>query len=126
MKCKNFLISVVITVVFGCIVLLLGYASGSPLGNFFDVFIVLIVTRWLVIAFGIIVLLLRLLKILSDNSSLVYILAGTVNMFLAVVGITLFITDQADMEWLHQSIGNLLVGFLILTDTFMLRAVVKH
>ena len=125
MKFKNFYISVVIAIAFAGIVLLLIYPSDSPLGTFFEAVIVLMVMYYLAIAYGILLLLLRLFRFLKGNRSLIYVLAGTLNIFLAIVGITLFATDQADQEWLHKSIANLFVGFLILSDTFFLRERVR-
>ena len=122
MKGRNFLIAVAITLAFACIVLLLFHPSHSPLGGFFDVFIILIVTYYIAIVSGIVAILLRILKAFKDNSRLIYVFAGTLNIFLAIVGITLFMTDRADIEWLHKAIANLLVGFLILADAFLLQA----
>jgi hypothetical protein len=121
MKGKKLFISVVITLIFAGTILLLLYPGGSPLGNLFDVFFLLIVTHYLALGYGLLVLILRILRILKNNGLLVYLLAGTLNIFLAVVGICMFIMDQADIDWMHNSIGNLMVGFLIISDALLLK-----
>lgn len=126
MKNKNLVIAVVITLLFACTVLLLFHPSRSPLGSFFDVFTILIVTHYIAIAIGVVVLLLRIMKIIRNNSMLIYVLVGTLNVFLAITGITLFVADHADMEWLHKCLGNLLVGFIILCDSFFFPEQIKQ
>jgi hypothetical protein len=119
MKTKNFLISLLITLTAACIVFLLFYPSGSPLGNLFDSFFILIIMHYAGIGYGILVLLSRILKFLRNNS-LLYLLAGTLNIFLALIGFFLFAFHLADMEWLHKCIGNLAIGFFIFSDVFIL------
>lgn len=125
MKSKNLLISVAITLAFACMILFLVYPSNSPLGDLFDAFIVLIAVRYIAIGYGVLMLLLRVVKVLKDNQLLIYILAGTLNIFLAIVGFALYFTGMADLDWLHQSTVNLLVGFLILADTFFIESRLK-
>lgn len=120
MKAKNLLYSVGITLAAGCLLLLLFYPGGSPLGNLFDLFILLIILHYVGIGYAILALLLRMLKFFRIDSIL-YLLAGSFNVFFAMVGIALFAANLANKEWLHNCIGNLSIGFLIFADAFFPR-----
>lgn len=125
MKAKNIIVSVGITLTFACLVLLLFYPSGSPLGNLFSIFFILIIMHYVALVYGVLVLCMRLFKLLKNNELLVYLLAGTINVFLSIAGITLYSIDQADDEWLKKCLLNLLIGVLIVGDGLVYKNNVK-
>jgi hypothetical protein len=119
---KNLIVSILILSACICMAFLLFYPGSSGLGNFFNLAVLLIFTYYLAVGGGIILLLLRVLKWLKDKYSLIYILTGAFNLFLACVGICLYFMHKAGIDWLHNSLGNLFVAFLVLTDVFILPA----
>lgn len=117
---KNLIFSFLILLLYISIALLLFYPGTSGLGDFFNLSVLLIFTYYIAIGGGILLLLLRVLKWLKDKYALVYILCGVVNLFLAFTGICMYLLNKADMDWLHNSIGNLFIGFLLLCDVFII------
>jgi hypothetical protein len=109
--------------------ILVGYALGifivfypgtTGLGAFFNLAVLLIFTYYIALSAGVILLLFRLFKWIKNKYSLIYILLGILNLGLAFIGIILYFLSKADMSWLHKSIGNLFVGFIIFSDVFLL------
>jgi hypothetical protein len=109
--------------------ILVGYALGifivfypgtTGLGAFFNLAVLLIFTYYIALSAGVILLLFRLFKWIKNKYSLIYILLGILNLGLAFIGIILYFLSKADMSWLHKSIGNLFVGFIIFSDVFPL------
>jgi hypothetical protein len=119
-KYKNLGIALGILAVYIVTAAVLFYPGSTGLGTFFNFSVLLILTYNIAIAAGIVLLLLRLLKWYKDKLSLIYILTGTLNIFLAFSGFVLYFFEKADMAWLHNSIGNLFIGFLMYADIFFL------
>jgi hypothetical protein len=119
-KYKNLAAAFAILAVYIVIVALLFYPGSAGLGGYFNLSVLLIFTYYIAITTGIVLLLLRLFKWYKDRFSLIYILAGTLNLCLAFAGFVLYYVGKADMTWLHNSFGNLFIGFLFFADTFIL------
>ncbi len=114
---KNFLISSGVIAGYISIIFLLFYGNNNGLGKSFGVAVIYIITRNVVLVVGGIVLLSRIFKLIKKNTHLFYVLIGTVNLSVGILCIFLYFLQQADMQWLNKCLLNLLVGFLIVSDT---------
>lgn len=54
---------------------------------------------------------------------MIYVLFGTLNLLIGLLGVILYFRKIADMQWLHKSLLNLLVGVLMIVDSFLLKYV---
>ncbi len=117
---RSFLISLAIIAAYISIILLLFYGNNNGLGKSFGVAVIYIITRNVVLVVGGIVLLARIFKLIKSNTHLIYILIGTVNLSVGILSIVLYFLQQADMQWLNKCLLNLLLGFLIVSDTIFL------
>lgn len=119
-KYRSFLISLAIIAAYISIIFLLFYGNNNGLGKSFGVAVIYIITRNVVLVVGGIVLLSRIFKLIKSNTHLIYILIGTVNLSVGILSIVLYFLQQADMQWLNKCLLNLLLGFLIVSDTIFL------
>lgn len=119
-KYKNLVASILFLAAYMIIAVLLFYPGSTGLGDFFNLSVLLIFTYYLAISAGILLLLLRLIKWFKDRYSFIYVLVGVLNLSLACTGFVLYYFEKADTAWLHNSIGNLFIGFLIFADIFIL------
>jgi hypothetical protein len=114
----NLLVSLCAICIWTAVSFILFYPGTNGLGSSFSVVVIYIVTAYVFLATGILLLLLRLTNLIKGNSSLLYILTGSVNFCAGILAIGLFFTHDADMTLLHRSLLNLLIGFLMLADVF--------
>lgn len=119
----NFAYSFLIIAIWTSIVLLyLGPKSNSILDNTFVMFLL---TRYFGLWSGAAVLLLRLLCIIKNKYSFIYIFFGSLNGTLGILSFVLFAFKQLDNNFLHMFILNLSIGLIIFTDIFFLNIICK-
>ena len=116
---RNLLISIVILFIVVIITMLFFYPSPNHLGKGFDLAIVFIYSRNVLLGAGFLAILLRLFRVFS-NYSLWYIMPGVFNLSIGIIGILLYILGEAELSWLNKCLVNLLLGFVMLTDTLFL------
>lgn len=90
------------------------------MGRAFNLAIMYILTRNFALYGGFAVLLLRLLTVIKSNTNVLYIFMGTLNLIVGILCVILYYLSLADLPWLHNCLLNLLVGFVILADTFFI------
>ena len=96
------------------------YPATNGLGKGFNVVIMYMITAYIALVSGVLMLFLRLLRILKNNNSVVYILVGVLNAVAGILTVVLYMSHNVDLSWLNKCLLNLLAGFLILTDVFIL------
>lgn len=96
------------------------YPATNGMGRAFNLAIMYILTRNFALYGGLAVLLLRLLTVIKSNTNVLYIFMGTLNLIVGIFCIILYYLSLADLPWLHDCLLNLLIGFVILTDTFII------
>ena len=119
-KYHNLLLSCGIIVLSTIAILFLYYPSSSDLGPKFGVSIIYILISYTVLPLGIFVLILRLFRLLKKNTGLIYIFLGIINLFIGLLAVYLFFTGIVEMSWLNRCFLNLLVGFVIISDAFII------
>ena len=115
--------SLILIALLSCAIVLVFYPGNSELGPDFNVFVISLFIRYLVLWGGIGIILLRLIGIIKKNNNLVYIFLGTFNLCLGVFGWILYIKNEMVITFLHKSILNLFVGVIILIDVFLLKTI---
>src|SRR5688572_29634796 len=96
------------------------YPATNGMGRAFNVAIMYILTRNFALYGGVVVLLLRLLTVIKSNTNFLYILMGILNLFVGILCVILYYFSLADLPWLHDCLLNLLIGFVMLADTFII------
>jgi hypothetical protein len=119
-KHNNILISCAIVCLFAGLIFLLFYPSTSELGRTFTVAIIYILVRNFALGAGLFALSIRLTRLLKKNDSILYILCGVLNVAIGLVCVFLYFNKEAELQWLHKYLLNLLIGTLIIVDTFFL------
>lgn len=112
----NLAYSLLIIALWAAIVLFyLGPKSNSILDNTFVMFLL---TRYVGLWSGIIVLLLRLLRVIKDKHSFIYVFIGLLNIGLGILSIVLFAINKMNIPLFHMFILNLSIGVIIYIDIF--------
>jgi hypothetical protein len=114
--CKNILISFFIIGLYTWLLFIYFYPSKSELGESFGVIIMYTITRYSALICGAGVLILRFLKIIESPSALLYQFFAIFNILLGLLGIYFFLFQHWILLWLHESLLNLLMGAIILSD----------
>lgn len=89
-------------------------------------FIMFLLTRYFGLWSGVVVLLLRLLRIIKNKQSFIYIFIGLLNTSLGVLGIFLSTFKQVNIDLLHMFIFNLSIGLIIFIDILFLKIILNH
>jgi len=112
------ILSFCILTAFACLLFLFYFKDGG-LGKGFSISIIYMWTRQFALYGAPLVILLRVIKVLS-NSSFVYILTGLLNFTVGLVIIILYTNNLAERTWLQQYLWNLIIGVIMLLDTFII------
>jgi hypothetical protein len=78
-------------------------------------------TRYFCLICGILVIILRLLKIIGDPFSLTYLTFLIINIILGLLGIYFFVFQYSTLSWLHDSLLNLLIGVIMIADGMLMK-----
>ena len=89
-------------------------------------FVMFLLTRYFGLWSGLGVLLLRLLQIIKDNKSFIYIFVGLLNVSLGISGVYFYSIEYANTDLLHMFIVNLTIGLIIFTDIFFLDIILNN
>ena len=119
-KYHNLSLSCGIIVLSTIAILLMYYPSPGDFGPKFGVSIIYILISNTVLPMGVFVLVLRLIRVLKKNTGLIYIFLGIINLFIGLLAIYLFFAGTVEMSWLNRCFLNLLVGFVIISDAFII------
>lgn len=95
---------------------LLFYPATNGLGDLFTVSVMFVITQYTMLIAGIVVLLLRLLKVIKSGRSFLATLTMEANIIIALFSILLYSLHKTDLVWLNRSMLNLLIGVLLLAD----------
>jgi hypothetical protein len=120
-KTGNLLISLLVICVVALLAFVMYYPDESTLGPYFGLSVVYMAIRYVAVTAGCIALLLRLVKLWKDNGNFLYLLLGTLNIAIAAISISLYFIQAGTVEWLNKSLFNLLIGVLIVFDSFVLQ-----
>src|SRR4051812_24467848 len=72
-----------------------------------------IMMRYVLLALAPVVFLLYIARLIKSDH-LLFILTAVANMAIGVTAVSLYLIDRSDLQWLHQCLINLLIGFLLL------------
>jgi hypothetical protein len=115
---RNLLLSILTVIGSMAVSLLVFYPSTSNLGEGFTVAIFYTISRYLFIGAGILVFLLRILRVVK-KSSYWYIMPAVFNLFIGGLAIFLYFSGKAELSWLNACLINLLIGFVMMADTYL-------
>jgi hypothetical protein len=118
-KYFNLYIACAITGIATLLAILLFYKDTNGMGKWFTLSILYMYARYAFLVIGTLLLLGRVLKLIKRPYALGYILAGVVNIFVALVAVVLYFSTGSDVAWLNACLLNLLVGVLIMADFFL-------
>lgn len=122
-KYQNLFVSLAIIMGSTSICVMIFYPSTSELGKGFSIGVIYMLTLYFALISGVIFLVSRLLRLFKWSDSMIYVLFGTLNLLIGLLGVILYFRKIADMQWLHKSLLNLLVGVLMIVDSFLLKYV---
>jgi hypothetical protein len=74
---------------------------------------------------GLLMLALRIFKVIT-RANFLYTFLGTANMMLGLSGVYFYILGKINMIGLHDTIPNLFVGVVVLTDIFLFESIFKN
>ena len=80
---------------------------------------VYIIARYAFLGLAAVFFLLRLLTNLVQKDNLILIFTAIANMAIGISAVIMYFTDQSDIQWLHQCLINLLIGFLLLVTAYI-------
>ena len=116
---KNFFFSWAIIIAYACLLFLLFYPANSPLGKSFAIVVVYMATAYGALVLGIVLLLIRLLKIVKDPTIFLNLFVVNLNISITISALILFLNHQSDFSWFRQALLNLLIGVLMIGDLLM-------
>lgn len=119
-RLRNLIISLGVIAFWVIFNFLFFYPATNGMGKAFNVSIMYILTRNVSLYGGLTVLLLRVLTILKSNTNILYIFMGVLNLAVGLLSIVLFYLSLADLPWLNKCLLNLLIGFIMTADTFII------
>ena len=122
-RTKNLIISLGIVALLGVLVVLLFYPGKGNLGATFGIATIFILISYFTLPLAVIALILRVARLLKANYGLPYILVGVANIIIGVIAIFLYFFYHIELTWLNKFLLNLLVGTLILSDSFLIGTV---
>lgn len=104
------------------LVFLIGYPSYDAPTDDFGVIIYCILTLFMGLLTGVIVLFIRFLKPIKGKSNFSYNFAGMLNTCLGILGLTLASLNGMDRPWIILFIISFIIGIFILLDIYIKRS----
>lgn len=95
------------------------YPATNGMGRGFNLAVMYILTRNFALYGGLAVLLLRVTRITRSNAYMLYIFMGILNLLVGVLCVFLYCLSLANLPWLNKCLLNLLIGFIMSADTFI-------
>lgn len=96
------------------------YFNNKP-DQKFGVATVFLLLRYFALWSGLLILLCRLVFLIKRNDSIIYIIAGMLNIILGIIAVIVFISNNMVMQILHLFLINLLLGVIIISDYLFLK-----
>lgn len=118
---RKLVISTVIIIALVALSFGLFFPSKNGLGEFFSLSIVFMAVSYVSIGIGVLIIALRALNIIRNSTGLLSIFFGEINTAFGFIAIVLYCTQNANHLLLRQGLLNLLIGVVLLTDSFILR-----
>ena len=116
-KNRNLLFAILTLCSIVAISFLIFYPSKSDLGKGFTIAVLYTVARYVFIWVGVAIFAIRIFKVIS-NSSFWYITVAVFNLFIGALALILYFSGNTDHSWLNLCLVNLLIGFILIADTF--------
>jgi cell division protein FtsW (lipid II flippase) len=120
LKYRNLLISSLLIISWTGLIMLFSAHSNNELGNSFNLFIWVLMTRYFALFIGMILLLLRIVGLLKEKDNLFYILIGILNCVLGLLPLLLYTFGKLEKLILSDFQFHLLLSSLIVIDIFFL------
>ena len=118
---EKIILSFILTLLLGSLIYFLLYAlpiyiSPSRNGDYFIIAILWIFVDRTLLYVGILMLLMRIVRMLKNNIAFLYLFFGVANICTALLSIFLYFFGKIEVWWFHGCLLNLLVGVVILSD----------
>jgi hypothetical protein len=110
---KNLIISLIVVLAVAFCGFIYSSFTSHPNDSKLSVSFVYIIMRYVLLALAPVVFLLQLARLIKSDH-LIFTLTAIANMTIGVTAVLLYLINKADLQWLHQCLINLLVGFLLL------------
>jgi len=121
-KQNNLLLSFIILALLTSIIIFVFYPSTSKLGNTFDLAVAFLFSRYFGLYIGVALILLRILRVLKNNNTLIYIFIGLLNISLGILSLVLAVSNNMDSSVFNLIIVNEVVGAIIFMDIMVLNS----
>jgi membrane-associated HD superfamily phosphohydrolase len=115
---KNVIISLIVVLAVAFCFFIYSRLTTHPNNSKLSVSFVYIIMRYVLLALAPVVFLLHLVRIIKSGH-LLFIVTAIGNMAIGITAVLLYLIDKADLQWLHQCLINLLVGFLLLIVVYL-------
>lgn len=114
---KNLPCALLLAALWTVLVFHMGYPDQQGLGEFFSVSIYYIVTLFIGLAFGTVLLLLRVSNVIKNASSLLYTFAGTLNASVGILAVILILSkSMTEPTYIRLFLLSFVLGVVILSD----------
>lgn len=118
-KLHNLLLSIIMLALLASIMIFVFYPSNSKLGDKFGLAVALLFCRYIGLFIGAGLILLRLLSIVKNNSTLIYIFAGSLNISLVGLSLVLLVSNNMISPVFNAFFFNMLIGAIIFIDVMV-------
>jgi hypothetical protein len=112
---EQLLLTIIVVEIYIALIFLFFYPRDGEL-PYFGITQALIKTRDISLAFGGLLVLLRILRIFRNPRQFVYVLVTFFNIIGFIVAFVLTMSKEIDKIWLHLTLLNLLIGAIMSTD----------
>ena len=119
LKYRNLSISIGIVAAWVLVNFIAFYPDRQGLGSTFSVSVIYVFTAYGSLTVGVILLILRIIKVWKNRSALLYVLIGVINIAIGLIAVSMYFSHMANREWLNKSLLNLLLGVLIISDVYL-------
>ena len=110
---KNVIISLIVVLAVAFCFFIYSRLTTDPNDSKLSVSFAYIIMRYVLLALAPVVFLLYLARLIKSDHFL-FVLTAVANMAIGVTTVILYLIDRSDLQWLHQCLINLLIGFLLL------------
>jgi hypothetical protein len=118
---QKIMLSVGLTLFFGYLIFFLLYIIPAQKGDYLTVAIIWMLLSYVILYVGLLILLLRILRIFKKNGHLLYISLGIMNICSGLLALVLYYFTKMEIWWLHHCLFNLLIGVLIVADIIIFK-----
>jgi len=105
--------------VFLLLALLVFYWKMSGSNAHFNLVVLLIAIRYVLLCTSILLIILRQFKLTVKSINYLYLMASLLNVLIGIFSLIFYFFGRANMWWLNQTMLNWLVGLLMVLDIFI-------